>query len=232
MKLLDNIINNLNWTPYGIECNNPMTAKVVHKFLREAILDRHVYINKIIGFSIISNSVFRNYKGMTIARHKQIGESYPEIMINLLDKVFINTSSDTLDTHLTTGMNTTLTNTFGDLRDYKAEVLYTKPDICRCLMKDAILRIQVQYDCGYRSMADNSKNLSDEFFPCYTDYSLADYFRVLPMSSPNQTLVPIRYYNGATERQLKDILTQWNIYIQTNSLKKEEAEWVHSFELL
>lgn len=228
--IIDYILNNITWTPYGLECGNPNTAKVVHKFLREAVLDRHIYVSKVVGFAIKTNNTFRPFSGMSIARHKQIGESYPEIMVNLQDKVFLNDNADCLDTLLTTGMNTVTDNPFGDLRDYKAEVLYVNPNICRCLMKETIFRVQLQYDCGYRSMAENSKSLGNEFFPCYTDYSLVDYFRVLPMS-PGSTLVPLRYYNGATEAQFKDILTKWLLHIKTNSLKKEESLWMQNFTL-
>lgn len=227
--ILSTIINDLVWTPYGIQCPNEQVAHKVHKFLREAILDRHIYMHKIIGFAIKTNNTFRPYAGTYIARHKQIGESYPEVMVNMLDKVFLNATTDYLDTKLDTGMNTLLDHQFGDLKDVNCETLYTNPNICRCLMKETIFRVRIAYDCGYRSMADNSKELGSEYFPCYTDFSVANFFRVLPIS-PGDTLVPIRYYSGATEQNLKDLLLKWSIYIQTGSLKKGESLWVQSFE--
>lgn len=228
--VLDSIINKLQWTPYGIACTDTATTRIVHKFLREAILDRHIYVHKIIGFAVNSTKEFRPYSGVYIARHKQLGESYPEIMVNLQDKVFINTLGDSLDTVLVTGENNVIDQPFGDMRDYKAEVLYTNPYICRCLDKETIFRVRIQYDCGFKSMADNTKSLEDQFFPCYTDYSLSDYLRVLPME-PGATLVPIRYYHGITEAQFKDILTAWYVYVQTGSLKEEETLWMRSFML-
>jgi hypothetical protein len=228
--ILRAIVNDLTWTPYGIQCADYKTAHIVHKFLREAVLDRHIYVSKIIGFTVNSNNTFRTHSGMSIARHKQLGESYPEIMVNLLDKVFLDSTSDFLDTLLVAGMNTVVDQPFGDLRDYKAKTLYTNPNICRCLDKEAVFRVHVKYDCGYKSMAENSKSLSKEFFPCYTDYSLADYVRVLPLT-PGESLVPIRYYNGADIQTLKDILTKWFIYKQESGLKKEELLWMQSFTL-
>lgn len=228
--VLSAIVNDLTWTPYGIECNNPDTAHLVHKFLREAVLDRHICVNKVIGFAVKTNNTFRPYSGVSIARHKQIGESYPEVMINLLDKVFLNTTKDYLDTMLVAGMNNVVDQPFGDLRDYSAETLYVNPKICRCLMKETVFRVRIQYDSGYRSMQENSKCLSDEFFPCYTDYSVASFFRIPPMQK-GSTLVSIRYYNGATEGHFKDILSAWLVYSQSGSLKKEDALWLRSFAL-
>ena len=79
--ILETVLNKLEWTPYGIQCPDIMTAKIVHKFVREAVLDRHIYLNKVIGFTINTNNTFRPFAGTYIARHKQIGESYPEIMV-------------------------------------------------------------------------------------------------------------------------------------------------------
>lgn len=226
--VLETILNSLMWTPYGIECGSVEMARIVHKFLREAVLDRHIYISKVIGFSVKTNNTFRPHSGMSIARHPQIGESYPEIMNNLSDKVFIGVNTDYLDTVLTVGDNDVVNQPFGDLRDYAAEVLYENPRICRCLMKETIFRVRIQYNCGFVSMPENSKVLTPDFFPCYTDYSLAEFFRVLPRTQ-DSTLVPIRYYNGATEQQFKDILSKWLVYSKTNSVSKEEALWMQSF---
>lgn len=226
--ILEDILNKLTWSPYGIQCPDIYTAKLVHKFMREAVLDRHIYISKVIGFAVKTNNTFRPFAGTYIARHKQIGESYPEVMVNLLDKVFLNTSKTQLDTILSVGSNTTLNCNFDDGEGNIVDVLSTKPDICRCLDKQTVFRVKLQYDCGFRDMARNTKDLKPEFFPCYTDFSLADYVRILPMQ-PGTVLVPIRYYNGMTEEKFKDILGKWLLYIQTKSLKGEESLWLQSF---
>lgn len=226
--MLKKILNELQWTPYGIACPDAETAHTVHKFLREAVLDRHIYLSKIIGFAVKSSTHFSVYSGTYIARHVQLGESYPELTVKLSDKIFLNTDADYLNMHLEAGMNTCIKNSFGDLRDYKAEVLYTNPEVCRCLVDETVFCVRLQYDNGYRSMAENSKILDKEFFPCNTDYSLADYVRVLPIQ-PGDTLVPIRYYNGCTMANFQDILSKWYIYLQTGNIKSEEKEWVSNF---
>lgn len=226
--MLNTILDKLQWTPYGIECGSPELAKVVHKFLREAVLDRHIFVTKVVGFTITSNSKTDVVTGNYIARHSQIGESYPEIMVNLLDKLFLDVNDDYSDMLLMTGMNTCENNSFGDLRDFKAQMLYLNPAICRCLTGNTILRVRLTYDCGYKSMAENSKLLTNEFFPCYTDYSISEFVRVLPMVQPS-SLVPIRYYNGMTIDIFKNILAKWNIYLMSNNVKSEEKTWVSHF---
>lgn len=228
--ILETVLNKLEWTPYGIQCPDIMTAKIVHKFVREAVLDRHIYLNKVIGFTINTNNTFRPFAGTYIARHKQIGESYPEIMVNLLDKVFIDVDGSVVNTTLQTGMNTVETSPFWNSCNNYVETLYTNPNICRCLTKTTNFQVRLEYDCGYRSMSLNSKSLSSEYFPCYTDYSLQDYVRVLPMLQ-DSTIVPIRYYNGMDTIKFRKLLSKWLIHIQKNSLKKEETLWMQNFML-
>ena len=86
--MLKKILNELQWTPYGIACPDAKTAHTVHKFLREAVLDRHIYLSKIIGFAVKSSTHFSVYSGTYIARHVQLGESYPELTVKLSDKIY------------------------------------------------------------------------------------------------------------------------------------------------
>ncbi len=223
------LIRELPWTPYGIQCSDSAVAHRVHKFLREAVLDRHIYVSKVIGFSIETNNTFRASTGDYITRHEQIGESYPELMLNLQDKVFLNAGQKYLDVVLKTGINTTLSSQFeGTYNQAVIEVLYEKPVICRCLKRETILRVALSYDCGYMHMSDTCKNLEKKYFPCNTNFSIAPFFRVLPME-PDATLIPIRYYNGATEAQLKNILSTWSIHVKTGNIKEEESLWLQSF---
>lgn len=222
--ILQDIINNLQWTEFGVICSNPQSAKLVHKFLREAVLDRHIYINKVIGYHIMSGTSIRSYANKTISRHKQIGESYPEIVVLMKDKVFLSDVKESITT-LKTGLNRMSTNTWTDVDG----VLFTDDTICRCLNGECRFKVTLQYDCGFRSMAQNSNVLDGKFFPCFTDYSLQEYVRVLPMQ-PGTTTVPIRYYNGMTVDTFKSILSKWAEYIQQHGLKKEEQEWMQNFE--
>lgn len=222
--ILDEVLQ-AQWTPYGIKCASAMDAKRLHKFLREAVLDRHICLHKVIGFQIASNVAYRSYVGTYIARHMQIGESYPQIVVNLLDKVFVGVDRDYAKCLLTPGMNTLENNTFNNGRNVQYNVLYTNPEICRCLTGSTYFNVKLVYDSGYRSMQENSKELSDSFFPCYTDYSLAEYVRVLPITG-DPTIVPVRFYNGMSLETFISILTEWRAYIGTGSLRKEDALWL------
>lgn len=219
----------LPWTPYGIQCRSKEEAFKVHKFMREAILDKHVYISKIIGFTIQSNNTFRVGTGDYITRHEQLGESYPELMIKLQDKVFLHAGQVFLEVFLHTGMNNVIDNPFiGVSNKLDIEFLYENPEICRCLKKDVVLRVALSYDCGYKHMSVTCKGLDKEFFPCCTDFTIAPFYRVLPKESES-TLVPIRYFNGATESQLRDILRTWNTHIKVGNVRMEEKLWLQSF---
>lgn len=224
------LISELPWTPYGIQCPDSKTAHYVHKFLREAVLDRHIYTTKVAGFTIETNNTFRASTGDYITRHEQIGESYPELMVKLQDKLFLNAGKNQLDIILETGMNTVDNIKIDDGEHNRTiEILYVKPDICRCLKKETILRVSLLYDCGYKHMSETCKGLDSSFFPCNIDFGISAFYRVLPMQL-NDTLVPIRYYNGATEAQFKDILKKWMIYCNTGNIKEEEELWLQSFE--
>lgn len=227
--LLQNILSNYDWSPYGIICPDAITAKIVHTFMREAVLDRHIYINKIIGFKIKSAATERAHAGTYIARHKQLAESYPEIMTMLLDKVFLSTTETEIKTMLSAGNNTTDKLEFlAGSDNSRVDVLASNPNVCRVLDKQCILQMKTVYDCGYRDMRLNSKKIGSEYFPCYTDFSLSDYVKVPPLI-PGQTIVPIRYYNGMTIEKFKDILVKYLVTIQTGGIRKEEKEWLQNF---
>jgi len=228
--LLEDILNSTTWTSTGIVCSNEQVAWRVFKFMREAILDRHIYNSRVIGFCIQGTTVERSHVHRTISRHKQIGESYPEIVVNLLDKVFLDCDSQHLLNELKTGNNVIGAQKWGASREAVTEVLATNPNICRCLRDTCTLKVQIAYDCGYRSMAQNSEALKKHFFPCYTDYSLQEYVRVLPMEK-GSCIVPIRFFNGMTVDTFKGILAKWSTYCVSKNVKKEELEWLQSFEL-
>lgn len=227
---LQDILDNAQWTEQGIVCSNADSAWCVYKFIREAILDRHIYHSKVIGFCIQGTTVERSHVHRTISRNKQIGESYPEIVVNLLDKVFLDTSSSHLLNTLQAGNNVMGTQKWGANRDSETDVLYVNPNICRCLRDSCTLKVQIAYDCGYRSMAQNSNSLGKQFFPCYTDYSLQEYVRVIPMTY-GSNVVKINYYNNMTVDKFKGILSKWSEHCKSKDIKKEELVWLQSFEL-
>ena len=77
--ILDDILDKYQWSPLGIITPDAVTARKVFKFLREAILDNHIYVTKAIGFKFDSNYTARSHTGTYIARHVQIGDSYAEV---------------------------------------------------------------------------------------------------------------------------------------------------------
>ena len=226
--ILQEIISKFVWTPYGIQCPDYATMKLAHKFLREAILDRHLCVCKVIGFEIKSATMSRAHTGTYIARHKQIAESYPEVMLNLSDKVFMTSLNGEITCGLETGQNTTHDTVFRDSEGKEVPVLFQNPDICRVIDKTCALRLKVVYDCGYRYCQANSKRIGSDFFPCYTDFYVGDFFRVLP-PEPSGNIVSIRYYNGADVKMLQEMLQRYWVITQSGSLRKEEREWLQSF---
>lgn len=227
--ILDKILNECVWDDYGVKCANANEALVIHKFLREAILDKHMYIGKVIGYEVRSGNSIRTITTTYIARHVQIGESYPELMINLSDKVFLCSNSGKVSTKVSTGLNKISNVQFLDDKKNLVNVLYEKEDICTVLKDYCTLDLVVSYDCGYNSMSSNSKVLDKNYFPCYTDFSVSEYFRVLPPEFGSDKVL-IRYYNKATKEILQYMLIQWRNAVANKSVRKEELTWLLSFE--
>lgn len=226
--MIDTVLE-LQWTPYGIECGNTALCKKAHKFLREAVLDRHIYLYKAIGFQFTEKSGFRLGNSNYVIRHEIIGESYPEVSVNLSDKVFMAANSGPVDVNLKVGMNMCDTSAFlqnnGDV-----ETMYTNNRICQLLKGSCHLKIHIARGHGYVSMSDNSKLLDASYFPMHTDYSLNDYVRIPPIEE-GDTLVPIRYYNKMTPDKLKYFVAEWRALVQSYAVDKEEAAWVRRFTL-
>lgn len=226
--MLNYILNDAVWTPYGIQCSSPAVAKNVHKFLREAVLDRHIYISKVIGFAVRGDNGNQLCSGTYIARHINMGDSYPELSVVYSDKVFL-TQNKSVNLHLHVGGNNI--SELACTANPSVEVLYVNDYAGRALTQSAIVCLQLMYSSGYRSMADNSKVLSSEFFPCNTDFSLQEFVRVLPFGPGEVTnVVPVRFYNNMTQAQFRDILTQWLIYSKSSMANGDELKWMHSFE--
>lgn len=227
--ILDRILNEFTWTPYGIVCPDVATTRVVHKFMRELILDRHLYVNKVIGFSF-KNAQERKYTGTYIARHTQLGESYPELMCKLQDKIIINSKESSFLCVLKTGVNNISDMMIANDGDAnrQAHFLCTNDEVCRVLDGSPILQLATQYDCGYLHMRNNSKKLSNEYFPCCTDFSAGDFFRVLPLAV-NTTLIPIRFYYDGTPEILKSLLQQYCDTVKSGALRKDDKAWIQMF---
>lgn len=224
--ILEDILD-MHWSPYGIACGDMNVTAKVRKFLREAVLDRHIYITKVVGYVLSSNNILRVSSGSYITRHEKLGESYSEIMVNLLDKVFLYSNDSEARIELECGMNTMHNNKFIDKSGKDIETLYVNDKVCRVLDGNIQLKLAMSYDCGYKSMPDNSKLLDSKYFPCYTDFSLQDYVRVPPRPRTGDLgVVELRYLNGMTEQIFKDILTKWLSYYKAGDIKEEERIWL------
>lgn len=226
--ILEDILNTFEWTPYGINCPDYITMRTAHKFLREAILDRHMYVCKVIGFDISTSAMSRGHAGTYIARHRQLCESYPEVMLHLQDKLFMTTSNADLRVTLNAGENTIGNVEFLNDKREPVRPLYLDEEVCRVIDKTCTLRLKVVYDCGYRSCQQNSKKLGSDYFPCFTDFYTGDFFRVLP-PEPSGNTINVKYYNGATKEDLRLLLTNWLNAIVSGGIRKEERVWLRSF---
>lgn len=228
--ILDDVLE-LNWDASGIQCYSYEEAWIVHKFMREAIMDRHVYLSKVSSFSITSAFKFAKPGIKSIARHPQIGESYIEIMKNLQDKIFF-TNAKSLSIELACGVNNISNVVVKDTGSNSVVNLHVTDEICRCLTQTATLKIRLFYGCGYRDMAVNSEGLTAGYFPCIQDYNLQPYVRVCPLPK-GTTKVPMRYYNGLSPALLKlSIFTKWQGIVKARDITEEELKWLSGFEHL
>lgn len=228
--MLNHILNDLTWSLYGIECSSHEEATQVYHFMREAIQDRHIYIKKVIGFAIHGDNGNQLHGGTYIARHMNMGDSYPELAVVYSDKVFL-TAENSLNLLLRIGSNTMRDLATTSMQNF--EVLYANDYAGRALTQSATVCLMLHYGAGYRTMAENSAVLEPEFFPCNTDFCLKPFVRVLPFA-PNDitsTRVQLRFYNGMTSEQFRDILTTWLIHSRSNNLNSEELKWMQHFTL-
>lgn len=228
--ILDYILNNCTWTRLGIDCPDANSARLVHKFLREAILNRHLYVCKAIGFEIKSTFKSRPHAGTYIARHTQVADSYPEVMVHLQDKLFLTNKSCVARTSLKSGGNTVDSTQFYVDGKYEISAIATSPYICRVTEQSVFFNLQLSYDCGYKSCSENSRALENSFFPCNTDFYAGDFFRVLPPVF-GSSQIRINYYNNVDYNTLRELLSNWAEAVRMRNVRKEELTWVLSFGL-
>lgn len=227
--LFDVLFSQVEWTPYGLQCQDAETAKKLHSFLREAILDRHVYVSKIISFTFDISNPINAGSNRSVGRNINVGESFTDIIINLQDKVFIQTNATSARIDLEAKENTLLNAKFKD-RSGDLNVLYTDPKVCRLVNGTGAMHVALAYDHGFRTMDKNSDDKPKSHFPCYTDFSIADYFRIPPMDK-GSTLVPIRYYHNANSDALRSILYKWLVPDNRSNLEDEEKVWLQHYAL-
>ena len=226
--LIHRILNELKVTSEGVTCSSEEERRVVHKFLREAVMDRHIPVYKVTGIAITSLTAKSVYTSSQIARNKQIGESYAELTVNMLDKTFIVSNNDTLTADLHIGENF-LPDVKFKAYNKEAMCFYTNPRLCRVIDGNVGMKIAIERGTGYKSMASNSETLKSGYFPCNTDFSINEFVRVLPIV--DGVHIPIRYFNGFNVDMFNALLTLWRIDIDNKVVSEEDKPWLYSFEI-
>ena len=90
--MLDEIINAIvTQGSDDIQTNSPTEFRRFNRFLRQAILDRHICVTKAIGVSFTNHtpSMKRAAHMVALEGYETVGESYPELMLKMQDKLFL-----------------------------------------------------------------------------------------------------------------------------------------------
>lgn len=218
------VLSDLQWQKDGLSCPDADKLFRLYGFIRELILDSHLPVTKVIGYSII-NKTQRNKAGTYISRNIQIGESYAELVNRFSDKIVFGPNITELKFNLSCGhikMSDIIEQT-------QHKILYTNEDLCTVVNGDCQLILQFQTNCGFRDMQQNSSILSAEFFPMYTYFNLNEYIRVLPMLR-GATKIPLRFYHGMTVDLLKSLMMRYSMLISQQAMSEEELTWVLNFD--
>lgn len=223
--IVDVVLEESTWSSNTIACADVDKLNMCYEFMRQLILDSHLYVTKVIGFGI-KNKTKRNHTGTYIARNVQIGESHVELARKLSDKLICN--SNTQEISVTAGCGI-LTSEEVKVATGE-EILYTSDEICHVVSGNVVLMIKLQNNCGYRDMKQNSNLMSSEYFPMNAYFNINDYVRVLP-SIYGDTSFSMRYYNGFTSKHLTDLLVKYSYMVKQELISKEELQWVQSFAL-
>lgn len=226
--IFEKILHGCMWKGNTIIASSEEDAKVLHKFLREAILDSHLYVTKVIGFAIGAAET-SNQSDTYISRHSQMGDSYVEMMVNLQDKVFINAPDSELALLLEPGAVYVKEGYVQSFRN-QIRTLSTTPYICRNLSKECLLQLRLATSCGYRSIDTNSRLIDESYFPMYTYFNISDYVRVIPRRE-GLNYIGLSFYNGFTVEDFRTILENNYKLYQQHAMRKGEERWVQSFDL-
>lgn len=225
--MFDYILNKCLWLPNGsLVCNSVEEASTVRKFLRELILDSHLYVNKSVGFKIKTSGRAES-GGVRIARYGAIGESYIELMNNLSNKVVLDQTVQHVRIELHTGVNTVHDCVFKSDDNRELPVLYEDPYICRVLDdKKHMLLLDMKVSSGYLDMRTAAK--FTEGFPAYVYYNIGNFIRVRP--DIGSTFVTLTYLNGFNAELFKKLLDANIGRYQSGIARGEDRAWKRSFD--
>ena len=221
--IVDNLLNDFTWGQTSIHVSDPKKAYIMFQFIRQLIMDSHLYVTKIIGFSV-TNRTLRSHSGTYIARNVQIGESYAEMMVKLKDKLIINTNENELMFDVKKGV---IKASELPMKD-SSKILYTNDEMCRVITGTCVLNFRLQTDCGYRDMQQNSNELPNQYFPMNTYFNIMDYVRILPMMY-GQTDIQFRFCHGMTMDIFKMLVARYKLLLESQYVSEEELTWAQSF---
>lgn len=221
--IVDNLLEDFTWGQSGLSTSDPQKAFTMFQFIRQLIMDSHLYVTKIIGFSV-TNRTMRSHTGTYIARNVQLGESYAEMMVKLSDKLIINTNENELVFDVKKGV---IKASELPMKD-NSKILFVKDDMCRVITGTCVLNFRLQTDCGYRDMQQNSNELPSQYFPMNTYFNIMDYVRVLPMMY-GSTEIKLRLCNGMSMDILKMMIARYKGLLESQYVSEEELQWAQSF---
>lgn len=221
--IVNDLLEGVNWESSAITSEDPAKLYTIFQFLRQLIMDSHLYVTKIIGFSV-TNRTMRSHTGTYIARNVQLGESYAELSVKLADKLIIGTDVDELSFDVKKG----LIKVPALEMPASSRIMYTNDEVCRVIAGTCVLHFKIQTDCGYRDMQQNSAELPNSYFPMNTYFNISEYVRVLPMMRGDKR-INLRFLNGMDVNTLKFLLLRYKSLIESQFISKEELAWVQSF---
>lgn len=231
-------ITALDWSENEIVFPNAAMYKKAFKFIREAILDRYLYNTRVIGFRFTESS-YAFSRGMcqeATIRHMQVGDAYPEMILNLKDKVFLSKPNGDSPAVMRTQVGVNYlperkfsTTSFSENKT-NYSVLFTNPYVCRIAEaknQNIDLYVRVAEGCGYVPMEVNSKLIPKDYFPCYTDYSLTEFVRVLPPDKDsNKPVIKFMFRNGMTSMALKGLFINYSNIAKQGRLDMKGVQWL------
>lgn len=221
-----------------IRCSNAEQYALYFRFLRQAVLDRHIPHYKVIGVSYVRSdkSLKRLRSFVNIEGNDSVGESFPELMLNLQDKIFLlkGEQSGRVVPVTCTASTGTLTAPQAEFRNEaqsSVQYLYTNKSVFTVMNDIVIIQLHLQYGVKFHDMAATSKLLTKTVFPFYVDYSLQDYVRILPpMQGLRDNVIRLRYSNGMTKSIFLSILNEWYDSLQVRDFGQEEKLWLQRSE--
>lgn len=221
--MLENILR-CTFTNTGLEVPGDINPLILHRFMRQSILDAHLPIIKPIGFAL--NASKKLHKQSATERCSYCLENMIEIASNLDNIVFLDVSNNRVISEQGVGeISVDKPIFFSNTRPVRT--LYTQPHVMTTI-KPLSIEIFVTENTGYKTMKDNSKIMTkDKFFPLNSYHHIIEFVRILPFNGKIQ----YKLLNGMTPEELRALYLNYAVKYASKLLSKEELQWVSSFDL-